>query len=242
MSGYSLERSDRDGIRLLPFERDLFDTPPSPPDVPAHPVVPLESFHLETIGQTSVEQVALASFYLGARSPSEERRQHIWRYRPEWTYFDRVTALQQMEAEYRQGYLVRCFQLPALALYTAGLVLLVAQLDTDRPFYRASMRTVGPEGVAFAPHTLSEACNFVRAGQAPAHADGWFFALVSRADFPPGWWLPGPAPSYTVSTRRYQRRQTKGKGPAKADFGWWQRSLGVTDEFLRKLALATIQR
>ena len=98
MSGYSLERSDRDGIRLLPFERDLFDTPPSPPDVPAHPVVPLESFHLETIGQTSVEQVALASFYLGARSPSEERRQHIWRYRPEWTYFDRVTALQQMEA------------------------------------------------------------------------------------------------------------------------------------------------
>jgi hypothetical protein len=189
------------------------------------PVVFLNESLLSRLGAAPVERFTAGSLFLGAVSSPAHRKDGVkrWFYVPEWVFVDLKSARQSMEAVLKRGRSVRVFHVPVLAAYLPDVVVLVAELNTEKPFRQAHTRimliregqtSVGERGERlfredrFLPRTLQDLVGFLMAGVPEKGRENWLFAAK-----PSEAWEPrGLAPVYTVSRRESRRIGTENKG------------------------------
>ena len=85
-------------------------------DAEVIPLAPATSAHFAMWRRASFIRLRRTRLFLGLRSASQQHREGVWAYRPEWAFPSLSLAKRCMEGEYGtgHGFLVRVLELPAI--------------------------------------------------------------------------------------------------------------------------------
>lgn len=99
-------------------------------DAEAFPFAPATPAHMAMWARTAFSRLHRSRLFLGLRSASQQHREGVWAYRPEWAFPSLRLAKAHMEQEYGDGhgYLVRVVELPAIVFEADCAWLVVSHL------------------------------------------------------------------------------------------------------------------